>query len=72
MNAESPDGSRLLEREIGRLRQEGILCSTRIFGEGALAPPEDLIARSNLLHVPADRLNLTGDVEASAKPNSMV
>src|SRR5919109_39745 len=57
------DGRRLLEGEVGRLRQEVVLRGARILGEGAPAPAEHLIARSKLFEVSADRLDLTGDIE---------
>src|SRR6185295_8069151 len=58
------DGRRLLEREVRRLRQEVVLRGAGILGEVAPAPAEHLIARSKLLDVSADRLDLTGDIES--------
>jgi hypothetical protein len=58
------DRRRLLEREVGRLRQEVVLCSARILSEGAFAPAEHLIARPKLFHVSADRLDLPGYIES--------
>ena len=40
------DGGRLLEREVGRLRQEVVLARRRVLGECAGAPAEHLVARS--------------------------
>src|SRR3954468_7722465 len=57
------DRGRLFEREIGWLRQEVVLCSTRVLGEGAFAPTEHLIARSKLMHVRPDCLDLAGYVD---------
>jgi hypothetical protein len=58
------NGRRLLEREVRRLRQEVVLCSAGILGEGASAPAEHLIAGSKPLDVPADRLSLPGHIES--------
>jgi len=58
------DGRGLLERQVGRLRQEVVLWSARILGESALAPAEHLIARSKLLHVSADRLDPARDISS--------
>src|SRR4051812_19434253 len=58
------DGRRLLEREVGRLRQEVALHGAGILGEGAPTPAEHLITRSKLLDASADRLDLTGDIES--------
>ena len=58
------NGRGLLEREVGRLRQEVVFSSARILGEGAPAPAEHLVARSKLLHVFADRLDLPGQIES--------
>jgi hypothetical protein len=52
----------LLKREVGRLGQEAALCGTRILGERAPAPAEHLIARTKLIDVSADRLDLPGDI----------
>ena len=56
------DGRRLLEREVGRLPDELVLGRPRVLGEGAGAPPEDLVARSESLHVLADRLDRPRDI----------
>ena len=54
---------RLLKREVCRLGEEVGLQSTRIFGEGAPAPAENLIAGPKLLHVCPGELNLAHYVE---------
>src|SRR6478672_2999925 len=58
------NGRRLPEREAGRLRQDVVLRSARILGEGAPTPAEHLIARSKLLYAAADCLDLPGHVES--------
>ena len=39
-----PDGGRLLEREVGRLRQRSGPPARRVLGEGAGAPAEHVVA----------------------------
>ena len=51
-------GRSLLEREPGRFRDESVLFGTRVFGKGAPAQSEHLIARSKLRDVPANRLDM--------------
>ena len=58
------DGRGLLKREVGRLRQQVVLFSTRVFGKGAVAPAENLIAWLKLLHAVADRFNLPRQIES--------
>src|SRR3954454_5404989 len=55
---------RLLEREVGRIRQDGALRSARILGERTPAPAEHLIARSKLLDPASDRLDLPSHIES--------
>jgi hypothetical protein len=62
-----PNGRGLLEREVGRLRREVVLSSTRIFREGTFAPAEYLITWLKLLHVLADRLDLPRDIVSRNK-----
>jgi hypothetical protein len=57
------NGGRLLKREVGRPGQEVVLRSTRILGEGAPAPAENLISGPKLLHVFPGDLNLPDYVE---------
>src|SRR5437660_10069747 len=51
------DGRGLLEREVGRLRNEMVRRSGRVLGEGARAPTEYLIAWPEAGHAIADRLD---------------
>src|SRR5436189_6070934 len=58
------NGRGLLEREVARLRQKPVLLSTRVFGKGAVAPAENLIAWLKLLNGPADRFNLSRQIKS--------
>ena len=57
-----PQGRGLLEREAGRLGHEVVRWSTHVLGEGARRPAEDLVARSELGHILADRLDRARDI----------
>ena len=58
------DGRGLLEAEVGRLGHELALGHGGVLGEGAVAPSEDFIARPQLGHAAADRLDAPRQVQA--------
>ena len=58
------DRGRLFERQVGRLRDEMILCRVGVLGERASAPTEDFVAWPKALHVLADRLDRAGHIRA--------
>src|SRR5579864_17320 len=57
-----PDGGRLLEREVGRLRQEVVLRGTRVLGESARAPAEHLVSWPELRDGTAYSLDRARDI----------
>src|SRR5436305_8337978 len=56
----------LLKRYLIRLHSQFRLRSTRIFGKGAFARAEYLVARLELCYVPANRFNLAGNIHADS------
>ena len=54
----------LLEREVGRLAHEMVLCGTRVLGKGACAPADYVVAWSELSDILADRLHRSRDVRS--------
>jgi hypothetical protein len=57
-------GRGLLKGEVARLQHELALGHRCVLGKGSVAPAEDLITRSQTVHVLADRLNTPGHIEA--------
>jgi hypothetical protein len=58
-------GRRLLERDAGRFRNEGVLIDAGELRKGAeFARAEDIIAGAKLRHLAADRFDAAGNVES--------
>ena len=62
-----PGRSRLLERHVLRLRGQRRLGGARLLGKGPAAHAEHRIARLETPHVPADRFDLAGHVDAEPR-----
>ena len=58
------DSSRLLEGEVGWLLDEVVLSRPGVLSEGARAPAEDLVARTELRDTAADRLDRSCNVRS--------
>src|SRR5919197_883636 len=60
--ARNRDGRGLFEAEVRWLGREAICARGGVFGKGTTAGAKDVVARPKQTHVPADRLDASGDV----------